>query len=744
METPNNKILIYEKLSSILVMALGFLMPLFFLATTTEFFEFNKMALLTLVTLLLILLLGAKVFAGSSIQFVKSNLDLPIFIYTILFFIATLFSVDKTSSIWGGQGRWFPSLFGLIVITVFYYISAPNFKDAKSIKAAIYALVAGGTISSLVAIMSYFRIYLSDAPYFKNPGFTLTGSITTAVILAAISSILAMYFTYKEMVLSKKVLLITAALTNFTFIALLGGFIGWSLFILGLILAVFAVGPKEIGSKRFTTMFIFTVLVAITLLNIFPATKSLIISKDYPSETILPAKESWVVAASTIQDYPMLATGPSTFHLNFAKYRPLEMNMSNLWSVRFDKPYNEIFNTIGTLGILGLAALLLLGVKIYKYALLNFQGTDNSGVIKALAIGIFMISTAYLFTYATVLNTFVLFFFLTLLGAAHVNLYEGRKNNELVTFSFTSFSTATTTIGETSAIKHEYANIIAIAPFVLAALFGTYLYARTYVGEFYMRRAIVAAINNQATQAYDLQGKAINTNPQRDAYHTSYAQTNLVLANALASNKNLTDQDKQTIQTLVSQAIRSTRLATEVVNPLNVSNWETRALIYRSLVNVADNASDWAINAYNTAIQLDPTNPALRLDLGGVYYAKSDFLAAANLFRQAATLKSDYANAHYNFAQALLNLKDIDNAKKELEITMTLVPQGSADYLAVEQQVKELASQQEAAGTATTDKKPTVEEITGTVPVATPQEPLSDPAQDTNQGLNPQALPNGN
>ena len=75
---------------------------------------------------------------------------------------------------------------------------------------------------------------------------------------------------------------------------------------------------------------------------------------------------------------------------------------------------------------------------------------------------------------------------------------------------------------------------------------------------------------------------------------------------------------------------------------------------------------------------------------------------------------------------------------------MTLVPQGSADYLAVEQQVKELASQQEAAGTATTDKKPTVEEITGTVPVATPQEPLSDPAQDTNQGLNPQALPNGN
>lgn len=742
METSTNKIYIYEKLSSMLVVALGLLMPLFFLTATTEFFEFNKMMLLTIITLLLILLLGAKVLVGASLQFVKSSLDLPIFIYSVLFFVATLFSVDKTSSVWGGQGRWFPSLFGLIVMVVFYYVAAPNFKDAKSIKTALYTLIAGSTISSLVATMSYFGIFIGDAAYLKISEFTLTGSSATAVVLAAISSIMAIYFTYTDNVLPKKILLVTAAVVNFVWIALVGGTIGWVIFTLGLVLTILAVGAKEIAANRFITMFMTTVVVAIAILNVVPATKSLVINKNYSPEIVLPVKESWVISAATIQDYPILATGPSTFHLNFTKYKPLTMNASNLWNVRFDKPYNEVFNTIGTLGILGLVALLLLGAGVFKYALLNFKGPDSSGVTKALAIGIFMMLATYLLTYATVLNTFIMFFFLALLNAAHINLFEGRKTGELVTFSFTSFSTATTTIGETSAIKQEYANIVAITPLVIASLFGTYLYARTYLGEYYMRRAISAAADNQATVAYDFQGKAININPQRDVYHTAYAQTNLVLANAMAANKNLTDQDKQTIQTLVSQSIRSTRIATEVVNPIGVANWETRALIYRSLVNVADNAADWAISAYNTAVQLDPTNPALRVDLGGIYYGKKDFLAAANLFRQATALKSDYANAHYNFAQALVNLNDLDNAKKELEITKTLVPAGSADYTTVDQQIKELESQQaKIAGATADEKKPTVEQITGITAPATTQEPLSDPTQDANEGLYPQALP---
>lgn len=741
MESSKQKINLYERIASFLVIALGFLMPVFFLTTTTEFFEFNKLALLTVITVLLILLLGVKVIAGSSIQFIKSGLEIPLFIYLGIFLLATLFSIDKTASIWGSQGRWFPSLAGFVILFVFYYVSAPNFTDPKNIKLAIYALIGGGTVSSIVAILSYFGIYFGDAAYLKNPAFTLTGSTTTTVILAAISTVLALYFTYKEKVVPIKVALVAATVTNFVFVALLGTAAGWIIFILGAVLAISALEPKVVLEDRFSTMFLTTVLVAITLLNVFPATKSIILSKNYPAEIALPVKESWVIAASAIQDNPLLATGPSTFYLNFSRYRPLSVNLTNMWNIRFDKPYNEIFNTIATLGVLGLAAMLLLAVRLVRYALVNFKTKDEEGIASALAIGLLLVIASYFFTYATILNTFMMFFFLALLAANQTLHSTERHSSELITLSFNSFTAATTTIGETSAIRHEYANVVAITPFILVALFGTYLFAKTYVAEYYMRQAIVAALNNKAAQAYDFQGKAINMNPQRDVYHTSYAQTNLVLANALAANKNLTDQDKKTIQTLVAQSINSTRVATEVVNPLNVANWEARALIYRSLINAADNASDWAIGAYNTAIQLDPTNPALRVDLGGIYYAKGDFLSAANLFRQATALKSDYANAHYNFAQSLLNLKDFNNAKSELELTRSLVPQGSNDYTTVDQQITALTQQLNAAAAAST--KPTVEQIAGVDKTAanTPQQPLTNPAQAQEPSLNSNALP---
>ena len=201
----------------------------------------------------------------------------------------------------------------------------------------------------------------------------------------------------------------------------------------------------------------------------------------------------------------------------------------------------------------------------------------------------------------------------------------------------------------------------------------------------------------------------------------------------------MTDADKQTIQTLVTQAIGNARLATEVYSPLNAANWETRALIYKSLLNVAQNASDWAINSYNTAIQLDPANPRLRLDLGGIYFAKNDFLSAANQFRQATVLKQDYANAHFNFALSLEKLQQYDQAKRELDITKLLVPQDSPDAKMVE---REIANLPKPVTATTTAEKPTVEQLTG-VQQGAKQEPLSNTAtqQDTQQNLNSQALP---
>ena len=212
---------------------------------------------------------------------------------------------------------------------------------------------------------------------------------------------------------------------------------------------------------------------------------------------------------------------------------------------------------------------------------------------------------------------------------------------ETVALGLTSIAPVTT-LGEEGAIKKEFLHFIFALPLVIVAGYAGFLMYKVYAAEYFLRQSIVAARNNEGARTFEYQTKAINMNPRRDTYHTAYAQTNLALANSIASKEELTDADRQTIQQLIAQSIRNARLATEVINPLNVDNWITRADIYRAISPIAQNASQWATASYNTAIQLSPTDPRLRLDLGGIYYANGDYLTAANFYRQAILLKQNY------------------------------------------------------------------------------------------------------
>jgi tetratricopeptide (TPR) repeat protein len=255
-----------------------------------------------------------------------------------------------------------------------------------------------------------------------------------------------------------------------------------------------------------------------------------------------------------------------------------------------------------------------------------------------------------------------------------------------------------------------------------------------------MRKSLNAISAGNITQAYDNQISALRFNPNRDSYYDAFSKVNMTIAIALASKdpEELTDKDRQDIQTLISQALQNSKIATEQVGPLNVANWRTRAQIYQNLVNVAQNAFEWSISAYNTAIQLDPVNPALRLDLGGVYFAAGDYLSAANQFRQAVTLKQDYANARYNFALSLVALGELEQAKQELEITKLLLPEGSQDRNIVDQEIQNLVSRMQPPAQEELER-PTVEELTG-VGEEQPQEPLTNVTEPQTE-IGPEVLP---
>jgi tetratricopeptide (TPR) repeat protein len=193
--------------------------------------------------------------------------------------------------------------------------------------------------------------------------------------------------------------------------------------------------------------------------------------------------------------------------------------------------------------------------------------------------------------------------------------------------------------------------------------------------------------------------KAENLNPFIDLYRVDMAQTNFALANALASQKgpskdspkgSLTDADKQTIQTLVTQAINEGR-ASVLLSPRSSRNWEVLALIYRNITGVANNSLTFALDAYGRSIQMDPVNPTLRVNVGSIYHANKNYDSAIRFFSDAINLKPDYLSGYYNLTLALKDKGDLQNAKLIAEQAVALLQKdlGSRKYTTAPDQVKE-------------------------------------------------------
>ena len=179
----------------------------------------------------------------------------------------------------------------------------------------------------------------------------------------------------------------------------------------------------------------------------------------------------------------------------------------------------------------------------------------------------------------------------------------------------------------------------------------------------------------------------------------AYSQTNLLLANALTQSPDLSDQDRSQIVILIQQAIREARAAV-ALDGGNVLAWENLGQIYRSLINLAEGSEQWAIACLDQAILLDPTNPQLRLDSGGLLYSLGSFEGASLRFQQAASLKPDWANAYFNWGLALEGQEEAEQAKLAFERTLFLLPEEAEGRGLVEERLAALELGETAEATA--------------------------------------------
>lgn len=662
------------------LMIVAVLTPVLFLNKTTEFYETPKLVFLIFSTVLLIGLWIISWIVRGKIAITRTPLDIPLIILGLVIIVSSLLSETRFISIFGNLPRIHGSATSWLTYIILYFVTVSNLKNVRQLKLFIYAILTGALIVSIISILSFFKIYL-PFDFARAVNFTPTGSTfsTTALLLLLLPLPLFALINPNKTIPPYVAILLTI-LFGITII-LISPLSGSILLFLETAACFFVSKPEQLKKTFLLYLAPVTLIGTLFIFAYLPFAGNPIhqMQKSFPQEVQLPLDIAWKISASALRDSPILGTGPSTFQFSFTNYRPAEFNLLRFWNFSFDTSNNEFLHVMTTLGFAGLIALIFLCIAILNSSRRNLSHSNgdenNNFLLHATAVS-GVISIILLGLHATTLISLTgTIFILALLMASQKNIRE-----HILEISFGGKSHS-----ETISVGY-----LPLAVFLVYLVAAGYILLNTFnsvLADYYHRLALSQASKN-GSLTYSFLQKAETLNPNVDLYRVDLAQTNFALANAIATQKGpsesnpqgtLTDQDKKTIQTLLSQAISEGKAAV-ALNPKSSRNWEVLGSIYRNISGVAENSLAFSLDAYGRAIQLDPLNPSLRLAVGGIYYSAKNYDLAIRFFSDSINLKNDYANAYYNLAITLRDKGDLQNAIVVAEKMMTLLTSESQDY----------------------------------------------------------------
>jgi tetratricopeptide (TPR) repeat protein len=684
-----------------LLLAVAGLTPLIFLNQTTEFYEMPKLIFLLVST---VVLLGLWIFSWilkGKVTITRTPLDIPLLFLLAVVVISTIFSVTKYPAVYGNFPRVHGSAVSWVVYILLYFVTVSQLRTLNKVKSFLYVIYGSATIITIISVMSFFKLFL-PIDFAKAVNFTPTGATFSTIAFLLMLLPLPLLSLTKTNKYFPVVIALPLAIFFSAVIVLTGSLPSYVLLLIVFALCAFVAKPHKFRK----TLGLFLIPVATTALVFalaylpIPGNFVQSLEANFPKEIQLPLAISWKVSASAFRDAPFIGTGPSTYLFNFATYKPLEFNQLNIWSFSFDTANNEFLQELGTLGILGLLGLVFICLVVAVNSWRNIvvkdvaeSVSDDSSHVMLGALAISGVAAiGLLFIHATTIVSLVVSLFIM------AALMMSQKSIREKVLEFSIGIKALTN-------NNKQLDLFPVVIFILFLVAAVPVLYKTYnvaLADYYHRLALTQA-NKNGTLTYQYLQKAETINPEVDLYRVDMAQTNFALANALAVQKGpsktnpqgtLTDQDKKTIQTLLSQAINEGRVAV-TLSPRSARNWEVLGSIYRNITGVAQNALAFALDGYGKAIQRDPLNPALRVSVGGVYYSIKRYDLAARFFSDATNLKPDYANAYYNLSIAYRDGGDLQNATTVAQQLVTLLQKtpNTPDYKAASKYLADLKAQ---------------------------------------------------
>jgi predicted Zn-dependent protease len=154
------------------------------------------------------------------------------------------------------------------------------------------------------------------------------------------------------------------------------------------------------------------------------------------------------------------------------------------------------------------------------------------------------------------------------------------------------------------------------------------------------------------------------------------------------------------------------------------------------MINIAEGADKFALEAFTRAIALDRANPSLRVEYGSLLSQlasspknasdKATLISSAkNELQIAIQLKSDYANGYYNLAKLYESTADYSSAVAAMQQAVNYLDDTTSEYAKAMSELDALKSK--LPSTPSTTPTPPVDSTQDAQPQLSEPSPLPSP-----------------
>lgn len=641
-----------ERIINFVLIAIFFVLPLFFINISWQGASLDRLFLLGF-----LVIVG---WAGWLIKTIKDGtlvwhwrkLDWLVLVILAVSAVATFWSPSWRASFLGGYGQPMRSLVFLILLILLYFLVVNNWSSRVRRSSWLAMLISFSfiTIYSLCQLLGFYVIPLS---FTKTIGFNPIGSLSNlALFLAAALPFFIVSLgsqaefcersSAKNGQLWWNIWLGLTIVANVAAIVILGSFNIWPVIILGLLIVLIFVLSRFLKFSHLqlglTVGILIVSFVLLILGNIgWPKV-------DLPSEVSLSRSFSWQIARASVAKRPIFGNGLASFNSVFSRFKGPDFNGAALWNLDFDIPAGwlaESLVVVGGLGSLLIIIGLLLGLIAAGRRLFSSKRELPTADLK-LGISLWAMVIVMLVggLFIPVGNNLLLIFGLLWVLLMVVTYNWPRHQAVIYWRKADERGSATWTVG-----------LIIVAIFLLAGLaYGIKLYT-----------ADILAAQSLKSQSTDQQiiamSKAYNLAPWREMYGFGLAQLSWAKANELAQGAmTATGTPAMEAQTAAQSYVQQAKAILDQTSKLvknQSAGVKMAALLYETIGDI-----DGAMASYQELSELDPNNPwpyakMAQLKVMQAYQAQDketkDKLVeeALNGYQKAIELKPDWAEAYY-------------------------------------------------------------------------------------------------